>query len=152
MDASTALECKSLGYNITDYNQDVWNGSAKEICAKGINEKFLQNPALLDTLLTRTGTKTIIESSKDDVWGTGVALHNPNCLKRGKWLSEGQGIMGEILQELRDTIRTTTINPTPEDPVLPVNNPDRAATTSTSAPVPELTPPADSHMEEDANT
>ena len=110
MDTTTAIECKNLGYNITNFDQDSWSSSAKEICAKGINEKFLQNPELLDILLTRTGTKTIIESAKDDVWGTGVALHNPNCLQRNKWVS--QGIMGEILQELCDTIRNTPTNAT----------------------------------------
>ena len=100
MDTTTALECKSIGHNIANFDEDSWNSSAKEICAKGINEKFLQNQDLLNILLTRTGAKTIIESTKDNIWGTGVALHNPNCLKRSKWLSEGQGIMGEILQEL----------------------------------------------------
>ena len=110
MDTTTALECKSLGHNITDFDEDSWNTSAKEICAKGINEKFLQNQDLLDILLTRTGTKTIIESTKDNIWGTGVALHNPDCLKRTKWISQGQGIMGEILQELRDSIRNPLVN------------------------------------------
>ena len=105
MDTTTAIECKNLANNIMDFDPDSWNTSAKEICAKGINEKFLQNQELLDILLTRTGTKTIIKSAKDDIWGTGVALHNPNCLKRNKWVS--QGIMGEILQELRDTVCNT---------------------------------------------
>ena len=154
MDTSTAAECKSIGYSVTDFNQEAWDNSAKEICAKGINEKFLQNPELLDILLTRTGTKTIIESSKDDVWGTGVALHNPNCLKKNKWLSQGQGIMGEILQELRDTARTTSVptpgSTNPADNSLPsVINPDRATTVSTSAAVSELVSTVEAPMEEE---
>ena len=104
MNASTPLECKNIARKISNFHQETWDSVAKSECAKGINEKFLQNPDLLDVLLNRTGTKTIIESAKDDVWGTGVALHSPNCLIRTKWTS--QGIMGEILQELRDSVRS----------------------------------------------
>ena len=108
MNTTTAQECKSISINIEHFDEDKWNEVAKNLCAKGINEKFLQNPPLLDVLLTRTSTKTIIEATKDDIWGTGTAIHSPNCLLRNKWVS--QGIMGEILQELRDEIRKT--NPT----------------------------------------
>ena len=148
MDTTTAAECKSIGYSVTDFNQETWNNSAKEICAKGINEKFLQNPELLDFLLTRTGTKTIIESTKDDIWGTGVVLHNPNCLKRNKWLSQGQGIMGEILEELRDTLRATPRTTNPTNYPLPSDR-ETTTTNATPAPVTELTPPVEASMEED---
>ena len=106
MNTTTAKECKSISIGIENYDEDTWNTVAKDLCAKGINEKFLQNPDLLNVLLTRTGTKTIVEATKDDTWGTGVALHSPNCLVRTKWTS--QGIMGEILQELRDSMRSAT--------------------------------------------
>ena len=111
MTTTTAKECKSMSMGIDNFNEDTWNAVAKSLCAKGINEKFLQNPTLLNVLLTRTGTKTIVEATKDDIWGTGVALHSPNCLIRTKWTS--QGIMGEILQELRDTMNTSSTNSTP---------------------------------------
>ena len=106
MNTTTAKECKSISIGIENYEEDTWNAVAKDLCAKGINEKFLQNRALLNVLLTRTGTKTIVEATKDDTWGTGVVLHSPNCLIRTKWTS--QGIMGEILQELRDSMRSAT--------------------------------------------
>ena len=102
MNASTPSECKNIAKKIHNFDQESWDSVAKAECAKGINEKFLQNPDLLDVLLNRTGTKIIIECTKDDVWGTGVVLHSPNCLIRTKWTS--QGIMGEILQELRDNV------------------------------------------------
>ena len=85
----------------------------------------------------------------------GVALHNPNCLKRNKWLS--QGIMGEILQELRDTIRNTPPNatsitddsssviPTPTNKVAP-----NRATLATASAL-DQNPPTETDMEEETD-
>ena len=45
------------------------------------------------------GTKTLVEASYDDAWGTGQHLGSRDCLTRSKWKSEG--ILGRILMRIR---------------------------------------------------
>ena len=95
--AKTSLECKNLAHNIIGYDHTRWKEVAKEQCAKGITAKFLQNP-LLQKMLLETGDKVIVECCKDQVWGTGVPLHDGKCLDELLW--SNQGIMGEILEQI----------------------------------------------------
>ena len=60
--------------------------------------KFAQNPRVMQALL-ETGNKELVECAKDTLWGTGVPLNEPNCLNEKYW--KGQGILGEILHEIR---------------------------------------------------
>ena len=66
--------------------------------------------------------KTIIESTSDSFWGSGVPLHRHDCLNPRQWLSKG--IMSEILMDIRDELKAeivqqshpqSTPNPTNED-------------------------------------
>ena len=52
-------------------------------------------------MLLNTGEKTLVESSKDDVWGTGIPLFRSDCLNERLWSSKGK--LGTILMEIRDT-------------------------------------------------
>ena len=69
--------------------------------SEGVKQKFLQNQHLLDELL-QTGNKTLVESSYDDVWGTGIPLSNRNCLVKEQWKSFG--ILGRILMNIRESV------------------------------------------------
>ena len=100
--ASTPQECKDLATNISGFRKSKWDKEAKTLCTPGIHEKFLQNEPLLNILVERTGMKTIVESTTDPIWGTSVPLQSPHCLNTTKWTS--QGILGEILQTLRDQV------------------------------------------------
>ena len=73
LNTQSALACKQLGYHVKNFNQQNWVDSIDTLCKDGIRAKFEQNPLLLRVLLS-TGDKTIVESSKDDVWGTGIPL------------------------------------------------------------------------------
>ena len=53
----------------------------------------------MDTLLSKTGSKRIVECTSDRLWGTGIPLGDPSCLDPTKWIS--QGIMGQILECIR---------------------------------------------------
>ena len=79
---------------------DKWDKVAGKICHPGIRAKFLQNLVALDTLLTKTGRKQIVECTSDRLWGTGIPLGDPLCLDTSKWISPG--IMGQILENIRD--------------------------------------------------
>ena len=83
-----------------NYNQQNWVDSIDNLCKDGIRAKFEQNPSLLRVLLS-TGDKTIVESSKDDVWGTGIALFQWDCLNECLW--SGKDKLGAFLMEIRDT-------------------------------------------------
>ena len=65
--------------------------NAKDLCQNGIEAKFVQNPQIMQALL-ETGNKTLVECTKDYLWGTGVPLNDPQCLTEKCW--KGQGLQG----------------------------------------------------------
>ena len=105
MDCESAHECQKLSKEILNYNREEWEDQAKQQCFKGIEEKFKQNESLKQQLLD-TGNKTLVESCYDSVWGTGVPLRDHGCLNPRKWT--GQGILGEILEQVRQNLRGTS--------------------------------------------
>ena len=104
----SALACKQLGYLVKNFHQQSWVDSIETLCKDGIRAKFEQNPPLLRALLN-TGAKTIVESSKDNVWGTGIPLFRWDCLNDRLWSSKGK--LGMILMEIRDTHKSTITSP-----------------------------------------
>ena len=98
----SALACKQLGYTVQNYNHQGWIDSIEALCRDGIRAKFEQNPALLRALMN-TGDKIIIESSKDDIWGTGIPLFRWDCLQEKLWTSRGK--LGTILMEIRESYK-----------------------------------------------
>ena len=57
------------------------------------------------TTLLETGNKTLVESSFDDIWGTGIHIASKDALTRDKW--RGVGLLGKILMGIRDKQRET---------------------------------------------
>ena len=100
--AKTAISCKQLAYQIQNYNHQGWIDAVKELCHDGISAKFDQNPSLCRKLLS-TGEKTLVKSSRDDIWGTGIPLFRWDCLNRTHW--KGNGILGTLLVDIRDSLR-----------------------------------------------
>ena len=60
----------------------------------------------MDVLVNRTGNKKIVEYARDHLWELGVPLGTTDCLDQLKWIS--QGILGPILEEIRDNFRAST--------------------------------------------
>ena len=52
-------------------------------------------------VLASTDKCTLVENSKDSLWGTGITLQSNDALDRDKW--KNVGILGEILMNIRDT-------------------------------------------------
>ena len=73
------MDNKETVRDINNFDRRAWNEVAEEFCYEGIKQKFVHNQHLLDELL-RTGNKTLVESSYDDVWGTGVPLSKRNYI------------------------------------------------------------------------
>ena len=108
--SNSALECKKLSREIFNYNPDGWNQIAKDMCSSGIRAKVLQHESIKELLLD-TGTKTLVECRMDQVWGTGVRLQDPQALQLNRWY--GQGILGEILQDIREELVQNRRDSTP---------------------------------------
>ena len=98
MGCKHSADCKDFSSKIKGVNYSKWDTVAVEICKHGIQEKFVQNPILLEILVKRTGSKCIIECTKDRLWGTGVALAQDDCLDSDHWITPG--IMGKILENI----------------------------------------------------
>lgn len=101
--SNEALSIKELGRKVENFNMKVWLKEAKELCTPGIAAKFEQNEWLKKMLL-ETGDRVLVESSHDKDWGTGIPLHEEDCLVKTKWV-DGQGILGEILENIRKSLR-----------------------------------------------
>ena len=114
---TTTLECKTLSREIENFDKPTWESCAKERCSEGIKQKFTQNSALRDVLVYCTGNKTIVESTSDSFWGSGVPLYRQDCLNPRQWLSKG--IMGEILMDIRDQLRCENLYQPLQQTALP---------------------------------
>ena len=80
---------------------------------KGLLAKFQQNSGLA-AFLKNTQDKTILECCYDRIWGNGYPLSDPNCINPNSY--ESQGILGEMLEEIRDILN----NPD-SFPIVPSN-------------------------------
>ena len=49
--------------------------------------------------LLNTGTKNLVESSYDDLWGTAIPLSDPATLDESKWKTVG--LLGKMLMSVR---------------------------------------------------
>ena len=101
---NTALESKSEARNVRNYDQQIWEESAKELCYDGIKLKFTQHQWLANLLMS-TNDDILGEATYDKLWGTGIPIHRNDCTDRTKWHSNG--IMGEILMEIRNELKST---------------------------------------------
>ena len=99
MGCKHSVDCKDFSRKIKGVDNVKWENVAADLCRPGIREKFVQNPILLDILVKCTGTKRIVECSKDRLWGTGIPLAQVDCLDSDCWITPG--IMGKILEDIR---------------------------------------------------
>ena len=49
--------------------------------------------------LINTGTKNLVESSYDDLWGTGIPLSDPSVLDEARWKTVG--LLGKMSMSVR---------------------------------------------------
>ena len=98
MGCKHSADCKDFSRKIKGVDNVKWDNVAADFSHPGIREKFVQNPILLEILVKRTGTKRIVECSKDRLWGTGTPLAQVDCLDSDRWITPG--IMGKILEDI----------------------------------------------------
>ena len=77
-------DCKEIVRDINNFDKKEWSSVAEHLCEPGISQKFLQNRKLM-TILLETENKTLVESSFDDIRGTGIHIASRDALTRDKW-------------------------------------------------------------------
>lgn len=94
--------CKALGRKVKNFDKAVWDKKKEGIVRNGNFEKFMQNDALRNFLLS-TGDKVLVEASPTDrVWGIGLGKNNPDALDPQKW--RGQNRLGFTLMAVRENM------------------------------------------------
>ena len=93
---------KKLSYQIKKGDDKKWKSEMKDIVYQGLKQKFLQNTALKELLLS-TGSVKIAEASTDTYWGVGVKLRDNRILDEANW--KGDGLMCELYSKLRAELK-----------------------------------------------
>lgn len=93
---------KSLGRQVRDFDNRIWNGIRQIVIYKGLLEKFRQNPHLREQLLA-TGDAILAECSySDTIWATGVGMQDPHREDMTCW--RGQNLLGFALMQVRQEL------------------------------------------------
>ena len=121
MQTATVLKCKTPGKEIQNCDNDKWNRVASEKCLPGILSKFQQNAGIA-SFLKNTGTKTILECCYNEVWGNGIPFLNPDCINPKKFTN--QGILGSMLEHMREVLLNPDTNTTNMKTVPSLMNPN----------------------------
>ena len=95
-------EIKSLGRQIKDFDQKIWDQKKYGLVLEGSLLKFAQNDALKEFLINTSDSVIVEASPYDKIWGIGMKsdeenVNNPNCWK-------GENLLGFALMEARDII------------------------------------------------
>ena len=93
---------KELGRMVAGYNENYWNGIRQIIVYEGLKAKFSQN-ADLKRQLVDTGDAVLAECAvRDQIWGIGLSMGNPNRFERSKW--KGTNLLGYALMLVREQL------------------------------------------------
>jgi ribA/ribD-fused uncharacterized protein len=94
---------KSLGREVRNFNQSIWDNLKFDLIVSINTHKFSQNSHLQSKLLD-TENKILVEAAPwDKVWGIGMGIDDPNILDRTKW--RGENLLGKSLMWVRKNLR-----------------------------------------------
>jgi len=97
------LQAKTLGRQISGFNEDIWLRHRMGFTVTGNHAKFSQDSALCDYLLS-TGDLVLVEASPEDaIWGIARSAQDPASLDPRQW--RGLNLLGFALMEVRDILR-----------------------------------------------
>ncbi|MCL4145044.1 UNVERIFIED_CONTAM: hypothetical protein GTU68_065736 [Idotea baltica] len=95
-------QAKQYGREVLGFKEDVWLANRSKIVKKANIEKFSQNEALKDYLLS-TRNRVLVEASPvDTIWGIGLAKDSEHITNPLKW--RGLNLLGFALMEVRDIL------------------------------------------------
>ena len=101
--AKSPAEAKTLGRQVSNFNEATWNSKRFDIVVKGSLAKFTQHKDLKEFLLN-TKEKILVEASPvDRIWGIGLTAESEEAENPKRW--NGLNLLGFALMEVRDIIR-----------------------------------------------
>jgi ribA/ribD-fused uncharacterized protein len=104
--ASHPGEAKALGGQVRHFDEQRWAEHRFGIVVAGNLAKFGQHPELRQFLLG-TGNRVLAEaSSRDRVWGIGLAAGDERAASPQTW--QGSNLLGFALMEVRHRLRAAT--------------------------------------------
>ncbi|WP_271218818.1 NADAR family protein [Streptosporangium carneum] len=102
-------EAKSLGREVRDFDEAVWDEHRYGIVVRGNIAKFGGRPELGEFLLG-TRARILVEASPvDRIWGIGLAADDERAASPAAW--RGLNLLGFALMDARDALETTPRNP-----------------------------------------
>lgn len=102
LSTNDVAEIKKLGREVHGYNENTWNGVRQIIVYEGLKAKFSQNAELKEKLVD-TGDAILAECAvRDQIWGIGLSMRDPNRLDRSKW--RGKNLLGYALMMVREQL------------------------------------------------
>ena len=100
--ANHPKQFKTLGRQISNFNENIWNENKYRIVLEGNIAKFSQNENLKEFILS-SKNKILVEASPyDKVWGIGLSADSENIKNPLTW--KGENLLGFALMEARDII------------------------------------------------
>ena len=94
---------RTLGRQVKNFDNVVWNGTRQIIVYNGLLAKYSQNQNLRKMLLA-TGDSILVEcASSDTIWANGLNIQDPKCNNIKDW--KGQNLLGFATMLVRDELR-----------------------------------------------
>lgn len=105
--ANTPNEAKTLGRQVKNFDEAIWDEHKLEIVVKGNLLKFSQNKQLQDYLIS-TNDSIIVEASPyDRIWGIGLDEKSASANDPFKW--NGKNLLGFALMKVRDKLKRNDV-------------------------------------------
>ena len=102
LETSNVAEIKTLGRQVSRYNENIWNGIRQIVVYEGLINKFSQS-ILLKEQLKETKDAILAECAvKDRIWGIGLSMNDPKRLDMNQW--KGQNLLGYTLMMVRERL------------------------------------------------
>ena len=99
---SDVAEIKSLGRQVSNYDESMWNGIRQIVVYEGLLAKFSQNEELKRNLPAPAPAASAARAVKDRIWGIGLSMKDPDRLNKDKW--NGQNLLGYTLMMVRECL------------------------------------------------
>ena len=103
LEAPTPRRAKELGGLVKPYDGPLWHDVREQLVYVGVREKFLQNQAIANLLLS-TGSALLAEASPHDrVWGVGIGEDDEGFRDLSGW--RGSNLLGRVCMRVRSDLR-----------------------------------------------
>jgi ribA/ribD-fused uncharacterized protein len=94
---------KSLGRQIKNFNQNIWDKNKIDIVTLGNILKFSQNDSIKIKLISTDPSILVEASPYNKIWGIGLSKENALITNKSLW--PGQNLLGKVLMKVRKILK-----------------------------------------------